>query len=92
MHSPLMHNNNVLINANVHFISLQVFDVGESRAMPMEFPELTSGFGGWRAFVLAAGLADAVSRSVTAPFDRLKIQLQVSFTVRCYFVNLFDFT
>ncbi|KAM7379676.1 hypothetical protein PAMP_005210 [Pampus punctatissimus] len=54
-----------------------VFDVGESRAMPIEFPEEASGFGVWRTFVLAAGLADAVSRTVTAPIDRLKTQLQV---------------
>uniref|UniRef100_A0A3Q3F9P9 Solute carrier family 25 member 24, like n=1 Tax=Labrus bergylta TaxID=56723 RepID=A0A3Q3F9P9_9LABR len=54
-----------------------VFDVGESRAMPIEFSEEASGFGAWRTFVLAAGLADAVSRSVTAPIDRLKTQLQV---------------
>ncbi|CAB1413452.1 unnamed protein product [Pleuronectes platessa] len=54
-----------------------VFDVGESRAMPLEFPEEASGFGAWRTFVLAAGLADAVSRTVTAPIDRLKTQLQV---------------
>nr|XP_040028255.1 solute carrier family 25 member 24, like isoform X2 [Gasterosteus aculeatus aculeatus] len=54
-----------------------VFDVGESRAMPIEFPEEASGLGAWRTFVLAAGLADAVSRTVTAPIDRLKTQLQV---------------
>ncbi|CAJ1072831.1 calcium-binding mitochondrial carrier protein SCaMC-2-like [Xyrichtys novacula] len=54
-----------------------VFDVGESRAMPIEFPEEASGFGAWRTFVLAAGLADGVSRTVTAPIDRLKTQLQV---------------
>ncbi|XP_068605202.1 solute carrier family 25 member 24, like [Brachionichthys hirsutus] len=53
-----------------------VFDVGESRAMPIEFPE-ESSLGQWRTFVLAAGLADAVSRSLTAPIDRLKTQLQV---------------
>ncbi|KAF7662588.1 hypothetical protein LDENG_00231830 [Lucifuga dentata] len=54
-----------------------VFDVGESRTMPIEFPEEASGFGAWRTFVLAAGLADAVSRTATAPIDRLKTQLQV---------------
>lgn len=61
--------------------------MGESRAMPIEFPEEASGFGAWRTFVLAAGLADAVSRTVTAPIDRLKTQLQVCFTIRCYFIN-----
>ncbi|KAF6736171.1 Calcium-binding mitochondrial carrier protein SCaMC-1-B [Oryzias melastigma] len=54
-----------------------VFDVGESRGIPMEFPEEVSGFGAWRTFVMAAGMADAVSRTVTAPIDRLKTQLQV---------------
>uniref|UniRef100_A0A668AQ12 Solute carrier family 25 member 24, like n=1 Tax=Myripristis murdjan TaxID=586833 RepID=A0A668AQ12_9TELE len=53
-----------------------VFDVGESRTMPIEFPEDESGSGMSR-FVAAAGLADAVSRTVTAPIDRLKTQLQV---------------
>lgn len=52
--------------------------------MPIEFPEEASGFGVWKTFVLAAGLADAVSRSVTAPIDRLKTQLQVSSAIRCY--------
>ncbi|CAL9689594.1 unnamed protein product [Knipowitschia caucasica] len=51
-----------------------VFDVGESRAMPMELCEEP---GAWSSFVLSAGLADAVSRTVTAPIDRLKTQLQV---------------
>lgn len=55
--------------------------------MPLEFPEEASGFGAWRTFVLAAGLADAVSRSVTAPIDRLKTQLQVSSIIRCYFIT-----
>uniref|UniRef100_H2LES1 Solute carrier family 25 member 24, like n=1 Tax=Oryzias latipes TaxID=8090 RepID=H2LES1_ORYLA len=58
----------------VHVI---VFDVGESRGIPIEFPEEVSGFGAWRTFVMAAGMADAVSRTVTAPIDRLKTQLQV---------------
>ncbi|CAL8343304.1 unnamed protein product [Merluccius merluccius] len=54
-----------------------VFDVGESRPLSLEFPEELSGSGMWRRFVLAAGLADAMSRTVTAPIDRLKTHLQV---------------
>ena len=50
--------------------------------MPIEFPEGASGLGAWRTFVLAAGLADVVSRTVTAPIDRLKTQLQVSSVIR----------
>ncbi|XP_077414140.1 solute carrier family 25 member 24, like [Vanacampus margaritifer] len=53
-----------------------VFDVGESRPLAIEFPEESSGIGAWRKFVLGAGLADAVSRTATAPIDRLKTQLQ----------------
>ncbi|XP_037131128.1 solute carrier family 25 member 24, like isoform X1 [Syngnathus acus] len=54
-----------------------VFDVGESRALvAMDFPEESSGISAWRKFVLGAGLADAVSRTATAPIDRLKTQLQ----------------
>lgn len=68
-------------------VLLQVFDVGESRAMPIEFPEEASGFRAWRTFALAAGLADAVSRTVTAPIDRFKTQLQVSSTARCLIVT-----
>uniref|UniRef100_A0A3Q3BX44 Solute carrier family 25 member 24, like n=1 Tax=Haplochromis burtoni TaxID=8153 RepID=A0A3Q3BX44_HAPBU len=58
-----------------------VFDVGESRGIPIEFPEEASGFSAWRTFVMSAGLADAVSRTMTAPIDRLKTQLQVSSTI-----------
>ncbi|KAJ8406392.1 hypothetical protein AAFF_G00306230 [Aldrovandia affinis] len=54
-----------------------VFDVGESRSMPMEFTQEETDSGVWRKYILAAGVADAVSRTVTAPIDRLKTQLQV---------------
>ncbi|XP_061099502.1 solute carrier family 25 member 24, like [Conger conger] len=54
-----------------------VFDVGESRAMPMEFTEEETESGAWRKYILAAGMADAVSRTATAPIDLLKTHLQV---------------
>lgn len=53
--------------------------MGESRAMPIEFPDEATGLSEWKRFVLAAGLSDATSRTVTAPIDRLKTQFQVSF-------------
>ena len=58
--------------------TLQVFDVGESRSMPMELTQDEADLSLWGNFVLAAGLADAASRTVTAPIDRLKTLLQVS--------------
>lgn len=69
-----------MINAVTHFIHPEVFDVGESRAMPIEFPDEAPGLGEWKRFVLASGLSDVVSRTMTAPIDRLKTQLQVSST------------
>lgn len=75
-----------MMNTITSLVLLKVFDVGESRAMPIEFPEEASGFGAWKTFVLAAGLADVVSRTVTAPIDRLKTQLQVSSTVKRFFI------
>lgn len=55
--------------------------MGESRAMPIEFPDEATGLSEWKRFVLAAGLSDAISRTVTAPIDRLKTQFQVSVIV-----------
>ncbi|KAL4608279.1 calcium-binding mitochondrial carrier protein SCaMC-1-B-like [Arapaima gigas] len=54
-----------------------IFDVGESRAMPMEFTQEETCSGVWKKYIVAGGLADAVSRTLTAPIDRLKIQLQI---------------
>ncbi|XP_035278620.1 solute carrier family 25 member 24, like [Anguilla anguilla] len=54
-----------------------VFDVGESRAMPMDFTQEETDSGIWKKYILAGGMADAVSRTATAPIDRLKTQLQV---------------
>ncbi|XP_006634834.2 solute carrier family 25 member 24, like isoform X1 [Lepisosteus oculatus] len=54
-----------------------VFDVGESRPLPMDFTREETDSGAWKKYILAGGIADAVSRTVTAPIDRIKIQLQV---------------
>ncbi|XP_058611103.1 solute carrier family 25 member 24, like isoform X2 [Onychostoma macrolepis] len=54
-----------------------VFDVGESRSMPIELTQQETDLSVWGSFILAAGLADAVSRTVTAPIDLLKTRLQV---------------
>ncbi|XP_056599706.1 solute carrier family 25 member 24, like isoform X2 [Triplophysa dalaica] len=54
-----------------------VFDVGESRSMPVELTPGETDPLVWGKFILASGLADAVSRTATAPIDRLKTRLQV---------------
>ncbi|KAK7162625.1 hypothetical protein R3I93_006841 [Phoxinus phoxinus] len=54
-----------------------VFDVGESRSLSIELSQDETDLSIWGNFILAAGLADAVSRTVTAPIDLLKTRLQV---------------
>ncbi len=47
--------------------------------MPVELTQQETDPSIWGNFILAAGLADAVSRTVTAPIDQLKTRLQVVF-------------
>ncbi|KAG9341485.1 hypothetical protein JZ751_018988, partial [Albula glossodonta] len=45
--------------------------------LPVEFTQGERESGSWKRCSLAAGVADAMSRTVTAPIDRLKTQLQM---------------
>lgn len=59
------------------FFYLQYLDVGESVSVPDDFTlqEMLSGM--WWRHLVAGGVAGAVSRTATAPLDRLKVFLQV---------------
>ncbi|XP_004617023.1 calcium-binding mitochondrial carrier protein SCaMC-1 [Sorex araneus] len=52
-------------------------DIGESLAIPDEFTEDEKKSGQWWRQLLAGGVAGAVSRTSTAPLDRLKVMMQV---------------
>ena len=54
--------------------------------MPVDFSETEMKTGMWWRHMLAGGVAGAVSRTSTAPLDRLKVFLQV-----CLFCILFEF-
>ncbi|ELT87743.1 hypothetical protein CAPTEDRAFT_181015 [Capitella teleta] len=54
-----------------------MIDIGDDLTVPPEFTEKEKQSGMWWRHLVSGGLAGAVSRSGTAPLDRLKILLQV---------------
>lgn len=57
--------------------SSQIFDVGENLTVPDEFTVEERQTGMWWRHLVAGGGAGAVSRTCTAPLDRLKVLMQV---------------
>nr|XP_033476002.1 calcium-binding mitochondrial carrier protein SCaMC-2-A [Epinephelus lanceolatus] len=54
-----------------------IFDVGENLMVPDEFTIEEKQTGMWWRHLVAGGGAGAVSRTCTAPLDRLKVMMQV---------------
>ncbi|KAK5870722.1 hypothetical protein PBY51_003646 [Eleginops maclovinus] len=54
-----------------------IFDVGENLMVPDEFTVEEKQTGMWWKHLVAGGGAGAVSRTFTAPLDRLKVMMQV---------------
>ncbi|XP_077761801.1 mitochondrial adenyl nucleotide antiporter SLC25A24-like isoform X5 [Canis aureus] len=57
-----------------------IIDIGESISIPDEFTEEEKRSGDWWRRLVAGGIAGAVARTCTAPFDRLKVIMQVHST------------
>ena len=55
-----------------------MIDIGDLMTVPPEFTKKEKQTGMWWRHLVAGGLAGAVSRTSTAPLDRLKILLQVA--------------
>ncbi|XP_064848065.1 mitochondrial adenyl nucleotide antiporter SLC25A24-like [Oncorhynchus masou masou] len=55
----------------------EVLDIGESFAIPDEFTEEEKTSGGWWKQLAAGAMAGVVSRTGTAPLDRVKVFMQV---------------
>ena len=66
-----------LILCWAHLFVCQSIDIGENGVIPDEFSEEEKVTGMWWRLLAAGGGAGAVSRTCTAPLDRLKILLQV---------------
>ena len=54
-----------------------MLDIGDSLAIPDEFTEEEKTTGVWYKQLAAGAMAGAVSRTGTAPLDRMKVFMQV---------------
>ena len=68
----------ILVASSEIFKFLQIIDlVGEDIGVPDDYSDQDMVTGMWWRHLVAGGVAGAVSRTCTAPLDRLKIFLQV---------------
>ncbi|XP_055474150.1 calcium-binding mitochondrial carrier protein SCaMC-1-like [Psammomys obesus] len=54
-----------------------IIDIGESITVPDEFTEQEKESGDWWKHLVAAGVSSGVTRTCTAPLERLKVMMQV---------------
>ncbi|XP_078282561.1 calcium-binding mitochondrial carrier protein SCaMC-2-B isoform X2 [Rhinoraja longicauda] len=73
----LLHPANNIPEIILYWKHSTIFDVGESLTIPDEFTEEEKKTGMWWRQLVAGGGAGAVSRTCTAPLDRLKVLMQV---------------
>ncbi|XP_066590260.1 calcium-binding mitochondrial carrier protein SCaMC-2 isoform X3 [Prorops nasuta] len=66
-------------------------DIGEDIGVPDDFTNSEMVSGMWWRHLLAGGMAGAVSRTCTAPLDRIKVYLQVHGTRHCNIMSCFKY-
>nr|CAD7262050.1 unnamed protein product [Timema shepardi]CAD7570362.1 unnamed protein product [Timema californicum] len=64
-------------NVGMVGLLLQYLDIGEDMNVPDDFTQSEMLTGMWWRHLVSGGVAGAVSRTCTAPLDRLKVYLQV---------------
>merc|ERR1719412_1447771 len=73
----LFHPSSDLVDIIKHWRNHTIIDIGEDIAVPDDFSDHDMVTGMWWRHLVAGGVAGAVSRTCTAPLDRIKIYLQV---------------
>lgn len=71
----------IILFVFLFFSLLQYMDIGEDIGVPEDFTKGEIKSGLWWRHLLAGGIAGGVSRTCTAPLDRIKVYLQVSHSV-----------
>ncbi|XP_067210708.1 mitochondrial adenyl nucleotide antiporter SLC25A23 isoform X1 [Linepithema humile] len=66
-------------------------DIGEDIGVPEEFTKGEMVSGMWWRHLVSGGIAGAVSRTGTAPLDRIKVYLQVHGTRHCNIMSCFRY-
>ncbi|XP_043286050.1 calcium-binding mitochondrial carrier protein SCaMC-2 [Venturia canescens] len=83
-------------STNIHELILYwrhstYMDIGEDMGVPDDFTNSEMVSGMWWRHLLAGGIAGAVSRTCTAPLDRIKVYLQVHGTRQCNITSCFRY-
>lgn len=69
-----------------------MLDIGDSLAIPDEFTEEEKTTGLWWKQLSAGAMAGAVSRTGTAPLDRMKVFMQVRENCWTFSTNIFGYS
>ncbi|XP_011874522.1 PREDICTED: calcium-binding mitochondrial carrier protein SCaMC-2-A isoform X2 [Vollenhovia emeryi] len=74
-----------------HEFLQRYMDIGEDIGVPEEFTKGEMVSGMWWRHLVSGGIAGAVSRTCTAPLDRIKVYLQVHGTRHCNILSCYRY-